>query len=75
MTQTVAAPTAAFDVGPWLAGLGGAGNVVEAGLKAGRVCVRLVDPAALDEAALTARGARGVARLADGSVQILLRPA
>ena len=57
------------------AGLGGAGNVVEAGLKAGRVCVRLVDPAALDEAALTARGARGVARLADGSVQILLRPA
>ena len=75
MTQPVAAPTAAFDVGPWLAGLGGAGNVVEAGLKAGRVCVRLVDPAALDEAALTARGARGVARLADGSVQILLRPA
>ena len=71
----VAAPAAAFDVGPWLAGLGGAGNVVEAGLKAGRVCVRLVDPAALDEAALTARGARGVARLADGSVQILLRPA
>lgn len=75
MTQTVAAPTAAFDVGPWLAGLGGAGNVVEAGLKAGRVCVRLIDPAALDEAALTARGARGVALLADGSVQILLRPA
>ena len=71
----VAAPAAAFDVGPWLAGLGGAGNVIEAGLKAGRVCVRLVDPAALDEAALTARGARGVARLADGSVQILLRPA
>ncbi|MBP6877428.1 MAG: PTS transporter subunit EIIC [Phenylobacterium sp.] len=71
----VAAPAAAFDVGPWLAGLGGAGNVVEAGLKAGRVCVRLVDPAALDEALLTARGARGVARLADGSVQILLRPA
>lgn len=71
----VATPAAAFDVGPWLAGLGGAGNVVEAGLKAGRVCVRLVDPAALDEAALTARGARGVARLADGSVQILLRPA
>ncbi len=71
----VAAPAAAFDVGPWVAGLGGAGNVIEAGLKAGRVCVRLVDPAALDEAALTARGARGVARLADGSVQILLRPA
>ncbi|CAN7288522.1 N-acetylglucosamine-specific PTS transporter subunit IIBC [Phenylobacterium sp. LjRoot164] len=70
----VAAPAASFDVGPWLAGLGGAGNVVEAGLKAGRVCARLVDPAALDEALLTARGARGVARLPGGEVQILLRP-
>jgi PTS system N-acetylglucosamine-specific IIC component len=69
------APVAAFDVGPWLAGLGGAGNVVEAGLKAGRVSARLVDPAGLNEALLLAGGARGVARLPNGQVQILLRPA
>ena len=75
VAPAVATPAAAFDVGPWLAGLGGVGNVVEAGLKAGRVCARLVDPAALDEALLIARGARGVARLPGGEVQILLRPA
>lgn len=62
----------ALDLGPWLAGLGGRGNVLEASLQAGRLCARLADPAALDEGALSAAGARGVARLPGGAVQVLM---
>ena len=61
-----------FDLTPWLPALGGRQNVLNAVVQAGRLCARLADPAALDEAALSARGGRGVARLAGGEVQVLL---
>ena len=68
----VAEAAAAFDMAPWAAALGGRKNVLEAVVRAGRLCLRLADPAALDEAALAAKGVRGVARLPDGAVQLLL---
>lgn len=77
-----AAPTAAqpsaSGVGPsvdltiWAPALGGEANVLKAVVQAGRLCVRLADPARLDEAALRSLGGRGVARLPGGDVQVLL---
>ena len=64
-----------IDLEPWAAGLGGRGNVLEAAMLAGRLCARLADVAGLDEPALMAAGARGVARLDGGAVQVLLPPA
>lgn len=67
----VAAP-AAFDPAPWLPALGGAANVVESAFQAGRLCLVLKDASVVDEPALIARGARGLARLPAGRVQVLL---
>lgn len=66
---------ATVDITPWLPALGGKTNVVSAALRAQRLCVSLIDPGAVDEAGLTAMGARGLARLSSGDVQILLPPA
>lgn len=64
-----------FDPSPWLPGLGGGANIRDIALRAGRVCAVLVDPAAIDETMLGAKGVRAIARLPDGGVQLLLRPA
>ncbi|WP_437940969.1 N-acetylglucosamine-specific PTS transporter subunit IIBC [Sorangium sp. So ce341] len=57
----------------WLAALGGAGNIrsVE-GFSSGRVRVELVDEAAVDEAALTVADVKGVMRLPDRVVHLLV---
>jgi len=57
----------------WLAALGGVHNVREAtAVAVTRVRLRLADPASLDEGALMALGARGVQRLGEGLVHVLL---
>ncbi len=66
------ATSGGVDLEPWAAGLGGRANVLEAAMQAGRLCARLADAAGLDEPALMAAGARGVARLDGGAVQVLL---
>lgn len=64
-----------FDAEAWIGPLGGAANVKEIALQAGRIRARIVDPDTLDEAALARQGARGLARLPGGVVHLLLRPA
>jgi PTS system N-acetylglucosamine-specific IIC component len=63
--------TAAVDPAPWLAALGGRGNVTAAGAASSRVWLTLTDPARIDEAALRALGVRMIARPA-GGLQLIL---
>ncbi|WP_437947009.1 N-acetylglucosamine-specific PTS transporter subunit IIBC [Sorangium sp. So ce296] len=59
----------------WLAALGGAANIrsVE-GFSSGRVRVELADADPIDEAALEAADVKGVMRLSDGVVHLLVGP-
>jgi PTS system N-acetylglucosamine-specific IIC component len=58
-----------------VAALGGAGNIRSVAACTTRLRLVLVDPAAADDAALKALGARGILRLAHGSgVQVILGP-
>ncbi len=55
-----------------LAALGGQKNVIAAESFAGRLCLRVNDPKAVDERGLGNLGVRGVAHLSAGSIQVLL---
>jgi PTS system N-acetylglucosamine-specific IIC component len=58
-----------------VAALGGAGNIRSVAACTTRLRLVLADPAAADDAALRAIGARGIVRLADGTgVQVILGP-
>jgi PTS system N-acetylglucosamine-specific IIC component len=59
----------------WLAALGGKENLVNCGLCASRVFVELRSPGSVDDAALTALGARGVARPHPNTLHVLIGPA
>lgn len=60
------------DLAHWAPALGGAANIRQAELLAGRICAELHDVAIVDEPALIALGARGLARPSPGRVQILI---
>lgn len=55
------------DAAPWLAALGGAGNVKACERRDGRLMVSLGDGGRIDETALRALGVRAVARTAQGA--------
>jgi N-acetylglucosamine PTS system EIICBA or EIICB component len=55
-----------------LAALGGSGNVLQLETAAGRLLVSTVDPALVDEPALTVLGIRGVAKPPGLPLQVLL---
>jgi PTS system N-acetylglucosamine-specific IIC component len=61
-----------MDGAPWLAALGGRANVVEAGAASSRVWLRLLDPARVDEAGLTALGVRMIVRPSSDAVHLLV---
>jgi len=61
-----------MDAAPWLAALGGRANIVEAGAASSRVWLRLLDPARVDEAGLTALGVRMVVRPSSDAVHLLI---
>ncbi len=74
VTPLAPAPTAhQIDLDRWTAALGGAANIRQAELRAGRICAELEDVAAVNEPALFELGARGVARPSAGHLQILLK--
>ncbi|MBO9499112.1 MAG: PTS transporter subunit EIIC [Novosphingobium sp.] len=57
-----------------LAALGGAANVRSVGACTTRLRLVLGDTGAIDEAGLKALGARGIVKLADGGLQVILGP-
>jgi PTS system N-acetylglucosamine-specific IIC component len=63
-----------IDLDLWALALGGRGNIRRAELRAGRICAELDDVGAVDEPALLALGARGLARPSAGRLQILVKP-
>lgn len=66
---------AAIDGAPWIAALGGAGNVRRAERVAtSRVRVEVVDATRVDEAALVALGAHGLMRVNNGLVHVIAGP-
>ncbi len=71
--QNMVAPTQGVDLARWTPALGGSANIRQIELLAGRILAELNDVAAVDEAALLALGARGIARPAPGRVQVLLK--
>jgi PTS system N-acetylglucosamine-specific IIC component len=58
---TIAVSIARADAEPWLAALGGRGNVVEAGAASSRIWLKLHDLDKVDAAALKALGTRAIA--------------
>ncbi len=66
------APATAVSAAPFLAALGGAGNVGAVSAAAGRLLVELKDPGMLDRAALAGLGVRGIALPTTGSAQFIL---
>lgn len=62
------------DLDRWASALGGRDNILQAELRAGRICTELNDASAVDEPALLKLGARGLAWASAGSLQILLKP-
>ena len=76
--QPVATPAGAstgFGVAPgFIAALGGAGNLLNVDACTTRLRLTLANPAALDEAALRKLGSRGVLKLGEQSVQVVLGP-
>lgn len=63
---------AAVDAAPWLAALGGRGNVLEAGAASSRVWLRLGNIAQADTDALTKLGVRMVARPASDTLHLIV---
>jgi len=57
-----------------VAALGGAGNLKTVGTCSSRLRVVVQNPAAVDEAALTAAGVRGLVRVGDHAVHVVLGP-
>ena len=60
------------DAAPWLAALGGRANIAEAGAASSRVWLRLLDPARVDEAGLTALGVRMIVRPSADAIHLLV---
>ena len=67
-------PSHPIDLDRWAAALGGRDNILQAELRAGRICAELIDASTVDEPALLKLGARGLAWPSAGSLQILLKP-
>jgi PTS system N-acetylglucosamine-specific IIC component len=65
------APAGALDLDGFIAGLGGRANVKRVESAGGRLLVTVGDATQVDERALAALGARGVATPSAGSVQVL----
>jgi PTS system N-acetylglucosamine-specific IIC component len=63
---------AGADPAPWLAALGGRGNVSAAGAASSRLWLDLVDPAQVDEAALATLGVRLIARPSPATLQLIM---
>jgi PTS system N-acetylglucosamine-specific IIC component len=63
---------AAADPAPWLAALGGRGNVTASGAASSRVWLDLADPARIDEAALGELGVKMIARPSANGVQLIV---
>jgi PTS system N-acetylglucosamine-specific IIC component len=70
--RRVEAGVGAADPAPWLAALGGRGNVSAAGAASSRLWLDLVDPAQVDEPALTALGVRLIARPSPATLQLIM---
>ena len=73
----VAAVAAGSETGPaadWIRGLGQAANLRSVEACTTRLRLVLNDPSLIDEAALTALGSRGVLRIGDGAVQVVVGP-
>ena len=64
-------PAGALDMAGVVRALGGRGNVAEAAVRAGRVCLRLIEPGRVDQAALSASGLRGSVMTGDDTLQLL----
>ena len=65
-------PPKTLDATSWLAALGGRSNVIEAGAASSRVWLRLLDPARVDEAGLTALGVRMIVRPSSDAMHLLV---
>jgi PTS system N-acetylglucosamine-specific IIC component len=63
---------AAADPTPWLAALGGRGNVTASGAASSRLWVDLADPGRADEAALRQLGVRMIARPSANALQLIM---
>ena len=73
----VAAVAAGSQTGPaadWIRGLGQAANLRSVEACTTRLRLVLNDPSLIDEAALTSLGSRGVLRIGDGAVQVVVGP-
>ena len=73
----VATVAAGSETGPaagWIRGLGQAANLRSVEACTTRLRLVLNDPSLIDEAALTALGSRGVLRIGDGAVQVVVGP-
>jgi PTS system N-acetylglucosamine-specific IIC component len=66
------ATVAAADPTPWLAALGGRGNIAASGAASSRLWVDLADPARADEAALRQLGVRMIARPSANALHLIL---
>jgi N-acetylglucosamine PTS system EIICBA or EIICB component len=75
MQQSPTPPSSPAVAGAFIAALGGKENLVSLELAADRLLLRLAREGALDEAALRALGARGIARTRTAGLQLLLGPA
>jgi len=62
----------AADPAPWLAALGGRGNVTASGAASSRLWVDLADPGRADEAALRQLGVRMIARPSANALQLIM---
>jgi len=60
------------DPTPWLAALGGRGNIEEVASNPSRVMLRLLDPSLVDEAALDALGTRALVRQNEKMLHLLI---
>ena len=69
------AGAAGFDIDGLLAALGGRANLLEVAGSGTRLRLALADPGRVDEAALKAVGARGVAHIGGGRLHVILGPA
>ncbi|HSI19316.1 MAG TPA: N-acetylglucosamine-specific PTS transporter subunit IIBC [Sphingomonas sp.] len=70
--RTAPAVVAVADAGPWLAALGGRGNVSAAGAASSRLWLDLVEPAQVDEPALMTLGVRLIARPSPATLQLIM---
>jgi PTS system N-acetylglucosamine-specific IIC component len=70
--RTAPAVVAVADAAPWLAALGGRGNVSAAGAASSRLWLDLADPAQVDEAALKTLGVRLIARPSPATLQLIM---